>query len=117
MDYMIETENITESSGAGAPIALDLIPPGQGRCVRVGAARIAIFRQRDGGVFALDARCPHQGGPLHDGLIGAGTVVCPLHGWRFQLADGRGVDNQLAVRCYPVEIREGRVWLQGVERL
>ncbi len=119
MDCIRLAVNTTEcSNGNGtALIPIDLIPPGEGRCVRIGTSRLAIFKQRDGGVYALDARCPHQGGPLHDGLIGAGVVVCPLHGWRFRLADGGGVDNELTVRSYPVEIRDARVWLRGVEKL
>lgn len=111
------TTGCRDRADAIALCPLDLIPPGEGRCVRIGALQIAIFRQRDGAVFALDPRCPHQSGPLADGLIGAGVLVCPLHGWRFGLADGKGIDNDLAVRAYPVEVRDGRVWLRGVEKV
>jgi len=112
--------NITECRNSEDWIVLcpiDGIPSGEGRCVRLGGLQIAVFRHRDGGVFALEASCPHQGGPLHDGLIGAGVVVCPLHGRRFRLADGSGIDNELSVRTYPVEVRDGWVWLRGVEKV
>ena len=33
-------------------------------------------------------RCPHQGAPLSAGTLVNGIVVCPLHAWRFRLADG-----------------------------
>jgi nitrite reductase (NADH) small subunit len=113
------SQDITKcSSAADAVMAgpLDRIPPGEGRCVRLGAREIALFRQRDGAVFALQARCPHQGGPLADGLIGGGVVICPLHGRRFRLADGSGIDNDGAVRGYRAEVRDGCVWLRGVEK-
>jgi len=93
---------------------IDQIPPGQGRCFKVGARQIALFRQRDGSLFALDPRCPHLGGPLADGLIGAGVVICPLHAYRFRLCDGVGVDQDLTVQSYPVEVREGCIFVQPV---
>jgi len=91
---------------------ISLIPRGQGRCFSVGHFRIAVFRHRDDAVFALENACPHQGGPLADGVIGAGMVVCPLHAHRFRLADGSGVDTALCARTFPVEIRDGCVFVQ-----
>ncbi len=91
---------------------LDSVPKGQGRCFTAGRFKIAVFRERDGTVSALDAVCPHLGGPLADGLIGAGAVVCPLHAYRFRLTDGAGVDNGLRAVCYPVEIENGRVFVR-----
>ena len=74
--------------------------------------RIAGFRQRDDSFFALENACPHQGGPLADGVIGARMVVCPLHAYRFRLADGSGIDTELRARSFPVEIRDGAVFVQ-----
>ncbi len=91
---------------------INLIPRGQGRCFSVGRFRIAVFRQRDDTVFALRNACPHRGGPLADGVIGAGMVVCPLHAHRFRLADGSGVDTELCARTVVVEIRDGCIFAQ-----
>jgi nitrite reductase (NADH) small subunit len=91
---------------------ISLIPRGQGRCFSIGRFRIAVFRQRDDTIFALHNACPHQGGPLADGIIGAGMVVCPLHTHRFRLADGSGVDTTLSARTFAVEIRDGCVFVQ-----
>ncbi|MCX4094665.1 Rieske (2Fe-2S) protein [Nocardia sp. alder85J] len=66
----------------------DDIPPGEGRAYVVEGRQIAVFRLRDGGLRALDAACPHRGGPLADGLLDAGVVVCPLHGHSFDLGTG-----------------------------
>ncbi len=91
----------------------DLIPLGEGRAYVIGDRTIAVFRQRDGRLFALDNACPHRNGPLADGIIGAGKVICPLHGWRFDLETGRCVSGDAAVtRTYPVQQVEGRIVVQ-----
>lgn len=64
------------------------IPPGEGRNVDIDGRRIAVFRLRNDQVFATMADCPHLGGPLADGLVGTGTVMCPLHDRIFDLATG-----------------------------
>ena len=44
-----------------------------------------------GGGLAVESRCLHKGGPLADGIVSGKTIVCPLHGWRFDLETGMGV--------------------------
>ncbi len=91
--------------------SIEQIALGQGRCFLIGARQIAIFRLRSGEVYALDAVCPHRGGPLAEGLVGRDTVVCPLHALKFSLKDGRGLDNDFTVRSYPVEMRDGNLFV------
>ena len=67
---------------------LDRIPVGEGRTFAVEGLDIAVFRPRTGEVFATQASCPHANGPLADGVVGNGQVVCPFHGYRFDLATG-----------------------------
>src|SRR6188768_2010274 len=43
----------------------------------------------DGEVFALDDRCPHQGGPLTRGTLNGETLMCPWHCWSFNVRTGR----------------------------
>lgn len=38
--------------------------------------------------YATSAICPHQGGPLDEGTLENGCVVCPWHGWVFNVKDG-----------------------------
>lgn len=64
------------------------IPVGESRAYAVGDRQIAVFRLRDGSLRALDAVCPHRGGPLADGLADSRIVVCPLHGFTYDLATG-----------------------------
>jgi nitrite reductase (NADH) small subunit len=72
---------------------LDRIPPGEGRVYQLGHRRVAVYRTRSGGLHATQAECPHRNGPLADGLLDAGQVVCPLHGRRFDLATGAAVGS------------------------
>ena len=79
------------------------IPVGEGRTYAVEGRQIAVFRLRDGSLRALDAVCPHRGGPLADGLTDAQVVVCPLHNFTYDLQTGSEVANGgAAVSTYPV---------------
>src|SRR5882672_5892867 len=80
------------------------IPPGEGRNFEVGGQRVAVFRTRDGRVFATQAACPHRGGPLADGLVGDGVVICPLHEWRFDLASGATPNGTCPLAVYPLTV-------------
>ena len=73
--------------------AVDGIPLGQGRLFKVHGLSIAVFRSRDGTVFASQAECPHKGGPLADGILGQRTLVCPLHACTFDVRSGDPVGH------------------------
>jgi NAD(P)H-dependent nitrite reductase small subunit len=74
--------------------------------------RIAVFRT-GADVFALSGRCPHSGGSLGHGWVEQGEVVCPLHGWRFRLADGRctTIPGE-RVHRFACEVRGDEVWVE-----
>jgi len=85
---------------------IDLIPPGEGRTFALGALRVAVFRTRGGEVYATQASCPHRAGPLADALMGGRSIVCPLHGFKFDLATGAAVGHacgNLAVYAVSVD--------------
>ncbi len=70
----------------------------------------------DGRYAALDGRCAHQGGPLFEGTLEAGKLICPWHGWGydpFTGEDPRGVHAPVAT--YPVEERKDGVYVQVEE--
>jgi nitrite reductase (NADH) small subunit len=101
--------------------ALDKIPLGQGFSFKIGAREIAVFRPRGGELFATQSRCPHKNGPLADGLVGGGSVICPLHAKKFDLQTGRGPEPSMCVTTYPVQAVNGEIFLgldpgaEGVE--
>jgi thiamine pyrophosphate-dependent acetolactate synthase large subunit-like protein/nitrite reductase/ring-hydroxylating ferredoxin subunit len=72
----------------------------------------------DGQFYAMDNRCPHQGGPLGEGSIEHGKdgecwLRCPWHGWDFDPKTGRppGGHEDSGQQLYPVEIRDGGVYI------
>ena len=79
------------------------IPLGQGRCYVIGAEEIAVFRQRDGHLFATQNRCPHRQGPLAEGIVGGNRVTCPLHAHQFNLETGAGNEHAECVQVYSVQ--------------
>jgi nitrite reductase (NADH) small subunit len=87
------------------------IPLGQGRCYVVGTQEVAIFRQRDGRLYAAESRCPHRQGPLSEGVMGGGQVICPLHAHRFNLQDGAGSEPGECLKVYSVEELRGEILL------
>ncbi|MDY6996064.1 MAG: nitrite reductase small subunit NirD [Actinomycetota bacterium] len=87
---------------------LDEVPVGEGRTFAVDGAQIAVFRLRDGSLRAIDAVCPHRGGPLADGLADDRVVVCPLHNHTFDLCTGSEASGaEMSVRAYSVEAVDG----------
>ena len=73
-----------------------------------GAASDRFEVTSDGRRFELDRRCPHQGADLSHGSLEDGCVVCPRHGWRFDLSDG-GRDSRSGTTVNAVEIAPSRL--------
>jgi nitrite reductase (NADH) small subunit len=99
------TSEITEHAVAAA----DELCPGGARAYAVGEKMVAVFRLRSGELRAVDAVCPHSGGPLADGQFDAKKVICPLHNYVFSLVDGTCTNGEFAVRAYPVREEAGMI--------
>jgi len=91
--------------------SIEKIALGQGRCYLVGGEEIAVFRQRDGRLFATQNRCPHKQGPLSEGVAGGGKVICPLHSHKFELATGTGSEAGECVKVFTVRELNGEILL------
>ena len=86
--------------------AVERIPLGEGREFEVNGELIAVFRTRDGQLYAVQAKCPHREGALADSIIGAGKVVCPLHSFKFDLATGKALNSDCSLRTYAVSLSD-----------
>ncbi len=95
------------------------IPLGEGRRFEIGGSAIAVFRSRQGRVFATQAECSHKAGPLADGLLGGDTLICPLHNFKFNLETGAPAGNDCpALVTYPVSLNEsGEIVIQGLGKV
>jgi NAD(P)H-dependent nitrite reductase small subunit len=84
------------------------VPPHEGRAVQIGGKEIAIFNL-EGRFLTIENQCPHKGGPLCDGIVSGTTVVCPLHGRRFDLESGLAVraSEYSCVATFPTRVEDG----------
>ena len=90
---------------------VDDVPELEWRSITVEGRRIAVFRL-SGGWAAIDAACPHRGGPLGDGLVADRCVTCPLHGRRFDLVTGEQHGGDDVVAVHEVAERDGELWVR-----
>ncbi|MEW4982161.1 MAG: nitrite reductase small subunit NirD [Cycloclasticus sp.] len=91
---------------------IDEIPPSGGRTVIAGKTSIALFRLTDDSIKAIENRCPHKDGPLVDGIISNGDVLCPLHNWRVNLDSGQvAAPDSGCVTRYPVKVEGRQIFL------
>ena len=90
---------------------VDDIPLGQGRCFIVKGEEIAVFRSRNGKIYAVQNQCPHRQGPLAEGIIGNGEVICPLHGHKFNLTTGQGHELEECIRVFEAWVERDRIFL------
>jgi nitrite reductase/ring-hydroxylating ferredoxin subunit len=96
-----------EWTAAGS--ALDLVE-GRPVLVRAGGVDVVVLQEGDR-LLALADRCTHRGGPLHEGRVEGGCIVCPWHESAFRLVDGE-VDRGPATRPQPrfeARVRDGVV--------
>jgi len=88
----------------------DDVPEGGAKTCSVGGRLVALIRH-EGRFSALDNRCPHMGGPLGEGSIEYGRLVCPWHGREFDPFTGECDSYPEGVACFPVEIRDGGLFV------
>lgn len=115
------SENGSNGSNGDAPalewhrvLAAEELPEGRVATVAAGQKSVALVHY-DGQFSALDNHCPHQGGPLGEGSIENGLLRCPWHGFDYCPLDGKspGFDDEAIT--YPLEIRDGDIYVGVTE--
>jgi len=93
---------------------LDTLAESGRKIFRHGAKQILLVKT-EAGVFACNNRCPHEGYPLMEGSVSGETKGCVLtcnwHNWKFDLGSGETLIGGDKLRRYPVDIRDGVIWL------
>ncbi|MCH7517360.1 MAG: Rieske (2Fe-2S) protein [Bacteroidetes bacterium] len=83
----------------------------------INETEIAVFKS-DGKIFALSNICPHQQTALiYDGIIEDGCVVCPAHGWKFNLQTGNKKSGSRGLDSYEVKIVDENIYVKVVPKM
>ena len=77
---------------------------GKGKVIEAEGKELALFNV-EGKFYAIDNICLHQGGPLGEGEVVGKCVICPYHGWEYDITTGAVTFNANAkVKTYPVKV-------------
>jgi nitrite reductase (NADH) small subunit len=63
----------------------------------------------NGQIHAMDNVCLHMGGPLGEGVIENGKVICPWHGWAWDPKTGEAGPPGAKLAVYPAKIEDFEV--------
>lgn len=87
----------------------DELPDGTLKAVTAGGKGLVLARMGDR-YCALADRCPHAGGPLSEGILENGRILCPWHGREIDLATGECAGLP-SVDAFPVDVRADGVFV------
>ena len=92
------------------------IEENKGKRFIINETEIAVFKT-NGNIFALSNICPHQQTALiYDGFIEDGCVVCPAHGWKFDLRTGNKKSGSRGLDSYEVKIVDEIIYVKVVPK-
>lgn len=96
----------------------DELDSGGMRAIEIQGRKILLVRQGDD-VTAIGAECPHAGGPLAEGVLADGKIICPWHKAAFCARSGARIDPPAVdnLDSYAIEIRNGDIMLRSTEPL
>lgn len=103
------------------PVAwADQLQPGTVKPVQIWKQAVALYRDQQGNLNALEDACPHKGIALHQGKVEGPHLACPYHGWQFN-SEGECVhipyfppEQKLPcakARSYPVQEKYSIIWI------
>ena len=86
------------------------LKPGERRIVATDVAEIAIFNL-DGELYAIEDICTHDGGELASGQRDGDQIICPRHGARFCIRNGKVLTPPAYedVETFPVRVDQERI--------
>lgn len=88
---------------------------GQMKHVQVSGKSILLAKQ-GGQVFAVSNICLHEGCSLDKGLLNGHLVMCPCHGWKFDIRNGEFIENKIVkLSTYRCKIENGKIYVQVVD--
>ena len=89
---------------------------GKMKHVQVSGKSILLVRQ-GGQIFAVSNICPHAGCSLDKGLLYEYLVMCPCHGWKFDVRNGQYVDsNAIILANYRCKVENGKIFIEIADK-
>lgn len=86
--------------------------PGEGKAIELNGTKIALFNL-NGQFYAIQSECPHRGGPLAEGSLDEdGVVICPWHGYSFDVKTGNPYGFPYGIKTFPVKVESGKVFIE-----
>lgn len=91
-------------------VAVDELPPGERLFLEIDERQIVVFNIA-GELFAIADLCSHDNGPLGEGDLEDHEIICPRHGARFSVTDGRVLALPAVedIPAYPVRVADGQI--------
>jgi 3-phenylpropionate/trans-cinnamate dioxygenase ferredoxin component len=88
------------------------LPSGERMFLEVGDEPIVIFNIA-GNIYAIGDVCTHDGGPLGEGEMDGYQIICPRHGARFDIRDGKVLTMPAVIDApsFPVKIEDEIIYL------
>lgn len=110
-----ELIGVIEQPEKGTPVevsavSLQDLAPGTARHIKIGRSDIAVVRVDDE-IYALSNVCRHAFAPLSEGYLDGHVLICPWHGWRYDVRDGSTDHPNADVKTFPATVRDGIVFV------
>jgi nitrite reductase/ring-hydroxylating ferredoxin subunit len=69
--------------------------------------------KREDHVYALASRCPHMGCNLANGRLNENILVCPCHGWSFDIRNGEYQTNKaIKLLTFECKVENGDIYIK-----
>jgi 3-phenylpropionate/trans-cinnamate dioxygenase ferredoxin subunit len=93
------------------------IKEGSMKPVRIKGRPILLVRQ-GGEIFGVSNLCPHMGCKLEGGILRGYSLMCPCHGWKFDVRNGQYEEiKEIALATYQCKIQNGKVYVKLTDKI
>lgn len=113
----MKSSHLSENtSGFDKICSLSDLSENEGKRFIVNDTELAVFKVNDK-IYVLSNVCPHQHTALiYDGFIEDGCVVCPAHGWMFDLATGKTPMGSRGLNVYESKIIDDEIFVKVIKK-
>jgi nitrite reductase/ring-hydroxylating ferredoxin subunit len=89
---------------------------GHMKTVRVKGRSILLVR-KEGQIFGVSNDCPHEGCSLAKGILNEYLVMCPCHGWKFDIRTGQYLENSMITLArYRCKVQNGKIYVEITDK-